>query len=137
VLSPSSARYHWLTELVQWLGGKKKREGKEKSNNNNNKSKGPKIKEDVNPLGRMMQKMADKKRRATEQLDNQRKNPRSNGDDEMTPSDDDDDEDDDLLREDQINVITKGKDNLFPTKDTRVVICSYGLATNLIQTGTI
>mmetsp|Transcript_24635 Transcript_24635/g.60435 ORF Transcript_24635/g.60435 Transcript_24635/m.60435 type:complete len:1465 (+) Transcript_24635:162-4556(+) len=38
-----------------------------------------------------------------------------------------------LLRNSQINVLTSSKDPLFPTSDTRVVICSYGLAPTLVE----
>lgn len=42
-----------------------------------------------------------------------------------------------LLRKSQVNVLTSSKDPLFPTADTLVVICSYGLAPNLIESGKI
>ncbi|CAJ1896022.1 unnamed protein product [Cylindrotheca closterium] len=38
-----------------------------------------------------------------------------------------------LLHNSQINVLTSSKDPLFPNSDTRVVICSYGLAPTLVE----
>lgn len=38
-----------------------------------------------------------------------------------------------LLHNSQINVLTSSKDPLFPTADTKVVICSYGLAPSLVE----
>jgi len=38
-----------------------------------------------------------------------------------------------LLKESEIHVMVAGKEKVFPTTDTRVVVCSYGLATSLIE----
>lgn len=43
----------------------------------------------------------------------------------------------DLLEESQIHVLTAAKDGVLPNKSTKVVICSYGLAPILIETGVI
>jgi len=42
-----------------------------------------------------------------------------------------------LLRKSHVNVLTSSKDPIFPKNETRVVICSYGLAPNLIASGVI
>ena len=42
-----------------------------------------------------------------------------------------------LLSNNQIHVLTSSKDKILPSKETRVVICSYGLAPNLISSGAI
>jgi hypothetical protein len=43
----------------------------------------------------------------------------------------------DLLHESQINVLTSSKVDVFPNKNTKVVICSYGLAPALIESGKV
>jgi len=152
ILTPSSARYHWMNELVQWLG-KPTLNNNNNNNNNNDAQNQSTIEQDVNPAGRLMQNIVDKKRRAVEQLKNKRqqKVSRHDSDDNHNEDEDkdkdkdkdkdgheDEDEDDyEPLKDSQINVITKSKDLMFPNEDTRVVICSYGLATNLIQTGAV
>mmetsp|Transcript_22808 Transcript_22808/g.54032 ORF Transcript_22808/g.54032 Transcript_22808/m.54032 type:complete len:1364 (-) Transcript_22808:143-4234(-) len=40
-----------------------------------------------------------------------------------------------LLKESEIHVILAGKEKIFPSKETRIVICSYGLATSLVESG--
>jgi SWI/SNF-related matrix-associated actin-dependent regulator 1 of chromatin subfamily A len=45
--------------------------------------------------------------------------------------------DEDLLEESQIHVLTSSKDDILPNPSTKVVICSYGLAPMLIQSGAI
>lgn len=40
-----------------------------------------------------------------------------------------------LLRESEIHVMVAGKEKIFPNKETRIVICSYGLATSLVDSG--
>jgi len=42
-----------------------------------------------------------------------------------------------LLKEWQINVLTSSKSSILPYEDTKVVICSYGLAPALIESGAI
>jgi SNF2 family DNA or RNA helicase len=42
-----------------------------------------------------------------------------------------------LLQDHQIHVLTSSKDTILPTKDTLVVVCSYGLAPALVQNGKI
>lgn len=80
VLTPSSARYHWESEFVRWLG----------------------IQSDVN---------------------------KAQGDGAEVINADA------LIYEDQVNVMGSAKDKLFPTTDTKVVICSYGLVTGLAESG--
>ena len=38
-----------------------------------------------------------------------------------------------LLQDSEIHVVVAGKENLFPNRNTRIVICSYGLATSLVN----
>mmetsp|Transcript_10457 Transcript_10457/g.26351 ORF Transcript_10457/g.26351 Transcript_10457/m.26351 type:complete len:1418 (-) Transcript_10457:134-4387(-) len=40
-----------------------------------------------------------------------------------------------LLRDSEIHVMTAGREKVFPTSETRIVICSYGLATSLVDSG--
>ena len=40
-----------------------------------------------------------------------------------------------LLNEAEVHVIVAGKEKIFPRKETRIVICSYGLATSLVELG--
>jgi SNF2 family DNA or RNA helicase len=40
-----------------------------------------------------------------------------------------------LLQESEIHVMLAGKEKMFPTPETRIVICSYGLATSLVESG--
>lgn len=42
-----------------------------------------------------------------------------------------------LLNDNEIHVITSGKEEVIPTKSTRVVICSYGLAPSLVESNKI
>eukprot|EP00536_Pseudo-nitzschia_multiseries_P004452 jgi/Psemu1/237653/estExt_Genewise1.C_740023 len=42
-----------------------------------------------------------------------------------------------LLKESEIHVMVAGKEKVLPTIDTRIVVCSYGLATSLIESGKI
>ena len=42
-----------------------------------------------------------------------------------------------LLKESEIHVMIAGKEKVFPTRDTRIVICTYGLATSLVESGKI
>ena len=42
-----------------------------------------------------------------------------------------------LLDYDQVHVLTASKDPIFPNANTRVVVCSYGLAPTLVSTGKI
>jgi SWI/SNF-related matrix-associated actin-dependent regulator 1 of chromatin subfamily A len=73
VLCPSSARYHWESEFLLWLG-------------------------------------------------------------EGTMADDDNfHEDNSCLSPSQINVLSTSKDEIFPSQSTKVVICSYGLVTTLVE----
>ena len=91
VLTPSSARYHWESELLNWLGDENMYE---------NVAKGS-----ILPL----------KRKSSESV-------RTNND---LP-----------LYRNQINVLSSSKD-IIVSAQTRVVICSYGLISNLISTGAI
>mmetsp|Transcript_29325 Transcript_29325/g.70721 ORF Transcript_29325/g.70721 Transcript_29325/m.70721 type:complete len:1201 (-) Transcript_29325:227-3829(-) len=97
VLTPSSARYHWEAEFMQWLG------------------------EDsvINDPHKIQEKL------------------------QIIQNENDDDDDEvivapksktpfNLLRDYQINVLKSGRDTiLYP--ETRVVICSYGLAPSLFE----
>jgi SNF2 family DNA or RNA helicase len=76
VLCPSSARYHWESEFLRWLG-----------------------------------------------VDESRNNPRE----------DEAEGDSRPLRSWQINVLSSAKAVLFPYPDTKIVICTYGLALALVQ----
>ena len=40
-----------------------------------------------------------------------------------------------LLRESEIHVMVAGKEQVLPSRETRIVICSYGLATSLVVSG--
>lgn len=42
-----------------------------------------------------------------------------------------------MLQDSQIHVLTSSKDPVLPNKDTRVVVCSYGLAPMLVENGRI
>jgi SNF2 family DNA or RNA helicase len=42
-----------------------------------------------------------------------------------------------LLNDNEIHVLTSGKEDVIPTKSTRVVICSYGLAPALVESNKI
>jgi SWI/SNF-related matrix-associated actin-dependent regulator 1 of chromatin subfamily A len=42
-----------------------------------------------------------------------------------------------LLLPDQVSVLTSSKDPVFPTNDTKVVVCSYGLVPIMVANGTI
>ncbi len=64
------------------------------------------------------------------------------GESEGEEEDDDDEEVDEsnsmpLLDESQIHVLSSGKDAIFPRRNTKVVICSYGLAPALAASGKI
>ena len=39
-----------------------------------------------------------------------------------------------LLQDSEIHVVVAGRENLFPNRNTRIVICSYGLATQAVRT---
>ena len=40
-----------------------------------------------------------------------------------------------LLKESEIHVMIAGKEKIFPSTETRIVIISYGLATSLVESG--
>ena len=97
VLCPSSARYHWESEFLNWLGGDKavlKGENKRDCD----------VKMDAFSVVRNHKTQPDK-----------------------CP----------LLTDSQIHVLTSSKEPIFPTKSTRVVVCSYGLAPMLVKSGKI
>jgi SNF2 family DNA or RNA helicase len=80
VLCPSSARYHWESEFLRWLGDENEAGGEsteEKASTNS---------------------------------------PQSGS-----------------LSSWQINVLTNSKSDLFPYQDTKIVVCTYGLALSLVQ----
>ena len=144
VFSPSSARYHWQVEFNHWLG--------EDSvvNKPGNDNEGVDITsgidgiadDDNNPDGDNgggvkissfdEKKDDDDDGNVSANLEPLSENPtqqRKRAKSPVPPMQ--------LLRKSQVNVLTSSKDPLFPTADTKVVICSYGLAPNLIESGKI
>lgn len=107
ILTPSSARYHWENEFQQWLGS---------GSTINDKKKGGQ-KYDSIPTGDDEEKedMCKEKDNFIHRIRNPMR----------------------LLRDSEIHVVIAGKAKLFPKKNTRIVICSYGLATSLIESGKI
>mmetsp|Transcript_35635 Transcript_35635/g.40055 ORF Transcript_35635/g.40055 Transcript_35635/m.40055 type:complete len:1419 (-) Transcript_35635:1224-5480(-) len=107
ILTPSSARYHWENEFQQWLGS---------GSTINDKKKGGR-KYDSITTGSEEEK-EDLCKEKDSFIQHTRKSMR-------------------LLRDSEIHVVITGKAKLFPNKNTRIVICSYGLATSLIESGKI
>jgi SWI/SNF-related matrix-associated actin-dependent regulator 1 of chromatin subfamily A len=107
VLTPSSARYHWEAELLQWMGEKspinKTFEEESEALDLPTKRKASSISQDESEY---------------QQNNTQKKSMR-------------------LLKESHIHVLTTSKDPIFPSRNTRIVICSYGLAPALINNGNI
>ena len=105
VLTPSSARYHWEAEFLHWIG--------EHSpiNQIDNESPSPLFE----PVGLPAKRKAVSITQAEEHQTNIPKRTMK------------------LLKQSQIHVLTTSKDPIFPSPDTRIVICSYGLAPSLIN----
>jgi len=126
VLTPSSARFHWETELLHWLGEDKfvDIDRSTASQRVNNK----KLDDATQEYIEANKGSTNRKRRCLMELDSHRdtKTPHIHPENYMKP-----------LTQSQINVVSSSKDTIFPRKDTRVVICSYRLATNMIQSGVI
>ena len=99
VLCPSSARYHWASEFMRWLG------------------------RDDNNLSASLPNDGFSHGQGEQQQQNSAANEKKH--------------DWKLLDEEQINVLASSRDPIFPLTNTRVVICSYGLAPALIASGKI
>ena len=112
VLTPSSARFHWEAEFQQWLC----------KNSNVNKAASD---DDLKTPSSDMTKST------------------SDGNDENNGEDDEPEEIMNtsrcmpLMDESQIHVLMSSKDEVLPSSNTRVVICSYGLAPMLVNNGRI
>jgi len=113
VLCPSSARYHWEAELLNWLGEDSAINKQDSAINNENVKRDLESSHDHNGTSR------GRKRKLESSQDSSEEKTSSN-------------EKQILLRPNEINVITSSKDVLL-RKDARVVIVSYGLVTNLIS----
>ncbi len=105
VLCPSSARYHWENEFLNWLG-RDSSINKPKSTSDSDK----------NPDGSAQAQLM---------LD-QEMDPDLTDYGDTSPCME-------LLRDNQIHVLSSSKDVVIPSKSTRIVICSYGLAPSLIE----
>ena len=144
VFSPSSARYHWQVEFNHWLGEDSvvNKPGNENEGVNITSGLDGIANDDNDPRGDSdkdvkMSSFDEKKdddddgevladlEQSSEDPTQQRKRSKS----PVQPMQ--------LLRKSQVNVLTSSKDPLFPTADTQVVICSYGLAPILIESGKI
>jgi SNF2 family DNA or RNA helicase len=113
VLCPSGARYHWENEFKQWLGID--------SAVNNPKTKVENEKDDGDKVF----------------PDSNRNQKRQSYVTPMTTHDASNGKGPALLHEWQINVLGSARGAIFPHSDTKVVICSYGLSSVLIETGKI
>jgi|TARA_B110001450_G_C17506143_1_gene434453 SWI/SNF-related matrix-associated actin-dependent regulator 1 of chromatin subfamily A len=107
ILTPSSARYHWENEFQNWLG----------------------IESRINDLNQII---GNEENGATSIIEEKEDTWKSN--DTITknarkPMR--------LLRDSEIHVVLTGKGRIFPNDTTRIVICSYGLATSLVESGKI
>lgn len=99
ILTPSSARYHWAAEFMNWLGAE--------SSVNNGKGASDKQVDSNTWMDTCDE----------EDFNGEIKN--------RNPMR--------LLRESEIHVMIAGKEKVFPTPETRIVVCSYGLATSLVE----
>ena len=99
ILTPSTARYHWAAEFMNWLGTDSS------VNRENNSAIAPhdSANQGVDEEQELCLKESQKPMR--------------------------------LLKESEIHVIVAGKEKVFPSRETRIVICSYGLATSLVESG--
>mmetsp|Transcript_22862 Transcript_22862/g.26058 ORF Transcript_22862/g.26058 Transcript_22862/m.26058 type:complete len:1300 (+) Transcript_22862:141-4040(+) len=103
VLSPSTARYHWQNEFLNWLG--RSREEKPFLDfGKNEKSKSDNSKMDDTIIEARKEKFSGRPKRP------------------MRP-----------LMQSEIHVLTSGNDRIIPSSKTKVVIISYGLAPKLAQ----
>ena len=139
VFSPSSARYHWQVEFQHWLGEdsviNKQASDDEGVDNNGITTEFTSISRDETDGDAKMSSFDEKKddddelAADPETLSSDSPAQRKRAKSPVQPMQ--------LLRKSQVNVLTSSKDPLFPTADTLVVICSYGLAPNLIESGKI
>ena len=139
VFSPSSARYHWQVEFQHWLGEdsviNKEASDDEGVDNNGITTEFTSISRDETDGDAKMSSFDEKKddddelAADPETLSSDSPAQRKRAKSPVQPMQ--------LLRKSQVNVLTSSKDPLFPTADTLVVICSYGLAPNLIESGKI
>ena len=106
VLCPSTARYHWEAEVRHWLGKESKLLAK---------SKGGAGEGDNNNNGG-----------STTAASSSASSAAANNNDDYES----------MIRNDQINVLTSGKDTILKSS-TRVVICSIGLIVNLVNSNRI
>ena len=106
VLCPSTARYHWEAEVRHWLGKESKLLAKSKSAGGGEGDNGATAASSASPAAN---------------------NNNNNNDDDDYES---------MIRNDQINVLTSGKDAILKSS-TRVVICSIGLIVNLVNSNRI
>lgn len=93
VVTPSSARYHWESEFLKWLGERSTANGTNR-NCRSNEAFTPEVStKDTRKIG-------------------------------MLP-----------VRDSEIHVVSASKELLFPNRNTRIVICSYDLATRFVESG--
>jgi len=104
ILTPSSARYHWAAEFMNWLGSE--------SSVNDKKDTSDKPDYSTSDDGEKSDSYEEEHDTIIEPKKPMR-----------------------LLKESEIHVMIAGKEKVFPTSDTRIVICSYGLATSLVESG--
>ena len=107
ILCPSGARYHWENEFKQWLGV------------NSAVNQAVIHKDDMDNDGDKVFPDSNRNRK--------RQHDMSSTNNQRSP----------LLHDWQINVLGSSKSTLFPFPDTKVVICSYGLSSVLIETNKI
>ena len=107
VLTPSSARYHWESEFQQWLG-------RDSPVNNPENQSGEK----ACPTNGNDENEKDEADANDTPLAEYRQQMR-------------------LLENTEINVLTSGKEPVLPDEHTRVVVCSFGLAPGLVESGKI
>jgi hypothetical protein len=110
VLCPSSARYHWEVEFRHWMGSESTKMGEE-----------------------MMAMMGDSMEEGNP-IDVNTSNGKLVASTSTTMTQKEPKSDDSILTNDQINVLTSGRDAILKGDgSTRVVICSIGLIVNLVD----
>jgi len=128
ILSPSSARYHWENEFRHWLGVDStvnKQDNTETSRSRKRKSRSMSFSEES--LGSLSS--------CEEQTQD---NDSSNDDSDHEPKEAGKSMPEmRLLQNSDIHVLGSAKDAVIPSPNTRVVVCSYGLAPTLIANGKI
>jgi len=139
VLCPSSARYHWEAEFLQWLG---KNSATNKGNLGSKMSQymdstGSNDEEDESEddyfenlsecsdtsLRDSSRKPGQKSKSSRQETKRLKKKSKSSPTKKSMR----------LLYQSEINVVTNSQEKVLPYKCTRVAICSFGLATNLIE----